>query len=399
MWRHPWLIILAVAAVCVCGVGASIALEAGSSPRRASAPPEHIASSSVDASSWASGSEGLEPAVPASAAPDQSLDNVFSQQLGPGWIGGDSTYSTRLQDGREAFVFADTFIGTAQADGAPSFTGMAHSTELVGALPNLVSDYAGTFAIPLPLIPDTYDPAAIWEPLATYTQGDEQMIVVNEYKGPKGILTMHYTGRSGIAVMSVAANGLPKLSSITLLPTDPSITWGSAVVEGGGYLYLYGADISGVRDAVTGMEVARVPVGESLDISRWAYWTGSRWIPNESNAKVVHTVNDLTGVTRDPDGKGYIGVSVPWGVFKDRTVDLSYSRSPEGPWTAPQPVYSIPEVFQYGGEMAYFPTFHPELSSTPNQLVVSYDLDTDRGLPVLKQNIHSYQPRFITITG
>ena len=51
------------------------------------------------------------------------------------------------------------------------------------------------------------------------------------------------------------------------------------------------------------------------------------------------------------------------------------------------------------GEVAYFPTFHQELSSTPDQLVVSYDLDTDRGLPVLRQNIHSFQPRFITITG
>ena len=97
------------------------------------------------------------------------------------------------------------------------------------------------------------------------------MIVVDEYKGPKGILTMHYTGRSGIAVMSVAANGLPKLTSITLLPTDPSITWGSAVVEVGGYLFLYGADIAGVRDAVTGMEVAaracrRVTGHQQMDV-------------------------------------------------------------------------------------------------------------------------------------
>ena len=44
------------------------------------------------------------------------------------------------------------------------------------------------------------------------------MIFVNEYTGTPGILTLSYTGRSGIAVMAVASKGLPTLSSITLLP-------------------------------------------------------------------------------------------------------------------------------------------------------------------------------------
>ena len=425
--RRPWLTLTVVGLVCASGVGVAVALSAGTSPHPAPVslghPASHPATGGTKgtakpststtgtttstiattttlpaASSWASGGNGLQPAVPPHAVPDQALNNLLAGQLGPGWIGGDSTYSTRLPDGREAFVFSDTVIGTAQPDGTPSITGMAHSSELVGVLPNLVPDYGGTYSAPLSLIPDAYNSQGIWETFATYTQGESQMIFVNEYTGPPGILSLSYTGRSGIAVMSVPSQGPPKPSSVTLLPTDPNTEWGSAVVSSGGYLYVYGADLDLAHHRVYGMKVARVTDGQSLDVNAWAYWNGAQWVAGESNAAVVPTVNELTGVVPNPDGKGFIAVSVPSGVLYDTTVDLSYASSPEGPWTTPQPLYVIPEIKQYAGEMAYFPTFHPELSSG-DQLIVSYNIDTTVGYAVLLHDIHSYQPRFLTITG
>ena len=163
-------------------------------------------------------------------------------------------------------------------------------------------------------------------------------------------------------------------------------------------MYVYGADLDPAHHRVYGMKVARVTDGQSLDVNAWAYWNGSQWVAGESNAAVVPTVNELTGVVPNPDGKGFIAVSIPSGVFNDRTVDLSYASSPEGPWTAPQPVYTIPEIDSTQGETAYFPTFHPELSSG-DQLIVSYNIDTTVGYAVLLHDIHSYQPRFLTITG
>ena len=176
--RRPWLTLTVAALVCASGVGVAVALSAGTSPHPAPVslghPASHPATGGTKgtakpststtgtttstiattttlpaASSWASGGDGLQPAVPPHAVPDQALNNLLAGQLGPGWIGGDSTYSTRLPDGREAFVFSDTVIGTAQPDGTPSITGMAHSSELVGVLPNLVPDYGGTYSAPL----------------------------------------------------------------------------------------------------------------------------------------------------------------------------------------------------------------------------------------------------------
>jgi N-acetylglucosamine-6-sulfatase len=253
-------------------------------------------------SSWAAAGAGeLQPAVPPQAVADPALDNVLAQQLGPGWIAGDSAYSTVLPDGRVAFAFSDSYIGTTQPDGIPTFTGLVHSSELVGTVTNLQSDYGGTYSAPQALIPDTFDPSGIWETAATYAEGDSQMIFVNEYKGPPGILTLRYDGRSGIAVMAVNGSGLPQLSSVALLPADAVTTWGSATMTSGGYRYVYGAVINGPNHSPTGMKVARVSLGQSLDIGLWTYWNGSRWVKGESNAVTVPTGNDLTGVVPNPE--------------------------------------------------------------------------------------------------
>lgn len=400
-------------ALCVSAVGIAVGLSAcGSNPSHHAAakpvPKSTRSTTSTTAttttstlpknSSWAASGSGLAPAIPPQATPDQYLNSIFANQLGPGWVGGDSTYSTKLSDGRVAFVFSDTLIGTAQTDGSVSVNGMAHSSELVGVLPNLVPDYAGSFHAPQSLIPDTADTTGIWETAATYTEGNDQLIFVNEYTGPNGILTLSYTGQSGIAVMSVNGSSLPTPTSVTLLPKDPDTAWGSAIVTSGGYMYVYGADLDRTNHSVYGMKIGRMPVGDSTDVGAWTYWSGSAWVADESSVAVVQTLNDLTGVVADPDGRGFIGVSVPSGLLHDTTVDLSYASSPEGPWSAPQPIYVIPEIRQYEGEMAYFPTFHQELASN-DQLVVSYNLDTTAGYPVLLHDVHSYQPVFLTITG
>src|SRR5580704_763317 len=197
-------------------------------------------SSTGSENAWANVGGGLQPAIPPSATPDTALDSVFESQLGPGWVGGDSTYSTVLPDGRLAFMFSDTLIGTARTDGSAAFTGMARSSELVGTLKHLVPDYGGSYTLPTALIPDSSNSTGVWETAATYTAGRNQLVFVNEFTGPTGILTMSSTGKSGIAVLS-AAGGLPTFRSVTLIPTDNDTQWGSAIVQSRSFLYVYGA--------------------------------------------------------------------------------------------------------------------------------------------------------------
>jgi uncharacterized protein DUF4185 len=337
--------------------------------------------------------------TPASAPTTRTahaLDRVFSDQLGPGWIGGDATYSTELPNGQEAFVFSDTLIGTAQPDGSATFSGLVHNSELVGWLPRLRADYGGTFATPQPLIPDADGNGDAWQVAATYVEHAEQLVFVNEFSPQAGQFGQ-FTGHAGIAVLRLSRHGVPSFSSVVPLSTDPLTQWGNAVVQDNGYTYVYGSVSSSAAGAFAGTKVARVPRGASLLTGAWQYWNGTGWVAGEGNAATIPTVNELTGVVVSRNGSlGYQAVSMAPGLVSDTAVDLSYACSPEGPWSAPVPVYSIPQVPGLPGQIAYMPTFHPELSR-PGVAVISYNVDTTDGLSPLEADIHGYQPRFVLL--
>src|SRR6185369_4369726 len=51
------------------------------------------------------------PPAPQPAVPDAAFDALFTQN-GPGWTGGDGTFSTLLPDGRHLWMWSDSFLGT-----------------------------------------------------------------------------------------------------------------------------------------------------------------------------------------------------------------------------------------------------------------------------------------------
>jgi len=336
------------------------------------------------------------PVTQPTATVASGLENTFSALTGPGWIGADGTYSTELPDGQLSFVFSDTLIGTEQSDGAANLTGFPNNSELVGNLPNLSSNFGGTYGAPQSLIPDTSGSNRWWT-AATYVENGSQLVYVNEFAPvmPNG----QFTGRSGIAVLSLSGTGLPTYSSMTLLPTDPQTTWGHAVVQDGSYTYIFGLDMIQSSGTYVGMKVARVPLGESLNTAAWTYWNDSQWVSGESNAVPINPGSILTGITAQTGGAGYVAVSIPG----NSTVALSYACSITGPWSAPVPVYTIPQVTEYPNEIAYIPTFHPEITGQGG-LVVSYNTNnpgssSNPGPSAVLGNVQEYRPHFLVLNN
>jgi hypothetical protein len=320
---------------------------------------------------------------------DSALTNDISGQLGPGWIAGDASYSTQLPDGREAFDFSDTLIGTAQTDGSATFTGFIHNSELVGTPTNLVGDYGGTETAPTTLVPDSNGGTNQWQVAATYVENGDQLIFVNEFIPVTGSPFDSYVGVSAVLDMSIPSGGLPTLNSVTAIPTDADTQWGNAVTSDATYHYIYGEN-------TTGMKLARVPLNDTLTASDWQYWNGKTWVSSEASAVVLDTTNEFTGVASSGYDGGYMALSIKNSVYDtiDNKVNISYSCTPQGPWSTPAAIYTIPEVTQYPDEIAYMSTFHPELNDSGG-IVASYDIDDLDGLTSLEANIHEYQPRFL----
>jgi hypothetical protein len=335
------------------------------------------------------------PTTAPNALVDVGLNQVFSDQLGPGWIGGDATYSTKLPNGREAFMFSDTLIGTATTGGSGTFS-IAHNSELYGSLHHLKSNYAGSFTSPQPLIPDDQGDGDQWQVAYSYVEDGRQLVFVNEFAPQAGPFDL-YTGRSGIAVLSLQSSGRPAFLSVTELPEDRRTQWGNAVLRTASYTYVYGTAGKPSSGAPVGMRVARVPRGDSLIPDDWRYWDGSAWVIGESNAALVPTSNELTGVMAQNGRQGYEAVSIPGSLLSDWTVDLSYACAPQGPWSPPFAVYAIPHIAGLPHQLSYIPTFHPDLSNR-SRIVVSYNVNTTDGLSPLHLDVHGYQPRFLQLS-
>jgi len=359
--------------------------------------PTPAAAQSGSVGGLGSGVQGndCQPAKQPLVTPDSSLNQVIAGQTGPGWLGGDSTYSTPLPDGQESFVFSDTLTGTIQRYASTRFTGIPHNSELVGDLPNLTADFGGDYGgRPQSLIPDQ-SPGAFWWTGSTYVENGVQLIYVNEYRAVPGNSFGRSTGHSGIAVMSLSSRGQPKLRSITALPTDPRTTWGSAVLHSGPFVYVYGLVRDPSSGTYYGMKVARVRKGLSLTTSAWTYWNGAKWVPGERSATIINPGTILTGVAPQAGSSGFVGVSIPGGSHRGASVALSYACSPTGPWSSLHVIYTIPQIREYQGEIAYTPTFHPELSQ--RGLVVSYNINNPSHPGRVLENVHEYRPQFLLL--
>lgn len=347
----------------------------------------------------ATGEEHCAPATLPKASINTALSQLFATQYGPGWIGGDSTYSARLPDGRMVFTFSDTLVGTAKEDGTASITGMPRNSLLVGPLDALVPVYPGTQEAPQSFIPAREEGKWFWA-FGTYVENDALLIFVNEFDA--GNFFGRFTGKSGIAMIDIPEGKLPRFNRLILLPDAADTAWGRAVLEDGNYRYIYGMATKPGSDAFSGMKIARVPRGQGTQTELWHYWNGGEWQPNAQEAAVLPTTNELDGVMKMPAklGKGYMAVSIPFGVFTDTVLQLSFACSPQGPWSAPATIYTLPEITgpqAYKNEIAYLPTVHPELGEA-GRIIVSYNINTTDGFAAYKSNIHVYQPRFLTLS-
>jgi hypothetical protein len=183
-------------------------------------------------------------------------------------------------------------------------------------------------------------------------------------------------------------------------PDDPSTEepeWGAASALDGPWLYLYGTstrDLPGIHGFA--LRVARVPADEVADQSRWRYWDGRRWGPDEDDA--VPLIGEQGGVSQtlsvwSEDGRWY--ALSKQDEFLGREIVVWPAPSPAGPFGPARAVAELP-CDASTGELRYMPLAHPDLLPRRGTVVVSYS----RNLLDLGQVCAApsrYRPYFIRV--
>ena len=156
-----------------------------------------------------------------------------------------------------------------------------------------------------------------------------------------------------------------------------------------GYIYVYG-----LRGKAKNVMVARVLPEEFEKFSSWRFWDGKTWNPDiAAVANITGRASNELSVTPLKDGR-YAMVFQTDGI--GNTVGLRLSNHPQGPfgpiiklWECQEPKIGK-TIFVYNAKV------HSNLSK-PNELLISYNVNSFDFLNDIKVHPNLYRPRFIRV--
>jgi hypothetical protein len=349
-----------------------------------------VALSLAATTSRAATDEIAAPAV--KVTPDRAFQAMFEaygndNTLLDDWTGADGAMSILLPDGRVVWDFSDTFLGFVNNDGSrppgQPFINNCVIVQANGALAQTL--HGGTAQSPTSLIVPPDQNAWYWVGDMT-VEADRLRIFVMEFirTGP-GIFDFKWIGNA------IASFALPDLTLENVVPThgENNVMYGAAVLEDGGYTYIYGTeDVSGTEKY---LHIARAASGNLL--GAWEFYTGTGWSNDPTaSARLLQGVGNSFSVTKV--GNQYRLFTMNTLVaFSDELVMYSAS-TPAGRFGRRTHIYSTPESQQ--GLFTYDAHVHPEFTDANGRLLISYDVNS-LDFNDLLADVDNYRPRFIRV--
>ena len=316
------------------------------------------------------------------ARPDLLFNRLFTRP-GRGWTGGDGTLSIGLPDGRSVWLFGDTFLGHVRPDGSrPPDSPLIRNCLVVQNGEYLTTLHGGTTRDPTAfLVPQ--DPAAWFWPGDGIVCGDRLLVFYHRFRQvAPGMWGWAWDGTV------IATLQLPALALVAVSPRDEDngVAYGSALLEWGPWIYIYGTETRGV---LKHLHVARAP-RQHLEAA-WQFWTGRQWSPDaQASRSVLAGVSSQFGVV--PLAMGFGLVTMDERTPFSNQVVLYRAAAPTGPWQGPADIYQAPEAD--GAIAAYNPFVHLQFGHAEGYLI-SYNLNDVHDPDRLYGDAALYRPRFI----
>jgi hypothetical protein len=290
-----------------------------------------------------------------------------------GWTGGDGVFTHALPDGRVLWLFGDSFIGG---------TAFVHNSFVIQRGRCLTTLRGGTRDRARALIAPSAPLHWYWPADAIVRRGELQVLLWRFNRRGTGDWAFNYL-RSEVARFS-----LPDLELRGIRPVTAShlVSWGAALMRTPRYTYIYGTTRHGLTQQ---LHVARVR-GDDLR-RRWQYFTGSGWstVPRMS-AAVPMPVSTTFSVMRTRTG--YLLLTQE--PFFGRGMQAYTATFPEGPWTGPTAVGTVPDPG--AGAFVYNGMAHSQWTDDSGALLVGSS-SNGPGWETAVHHRETYVPWFIRI--
>jgi len=310
-------------------------------------------------------------------------DSVYQGMLGlqtNGWLGSDDGESIVLSKQKTLWLFGDTFIGPlsngVRVAGAPMINSTIGIQDRKKSPPDCLTFYWKE---------KNGKPASFF-PHQASTPGDYYWITKGVMlKGELFLFGYCISGGAaeGLLGWTVAGSVLIRVSN----PLDPPERWVqkayplnfgkdntfySALVVKPPYLYLYGI-VEPRQTALARVRIDDLKAGKLTEA--YEYWVngpkGPHWAREATNCVPQFLpVNSECSVQYEPAWKLY--TCFTYDVFIPE-IFLTTAKELTGPWSKPVPIYKIPESDRYSFKvMSYAVRQHPELSSRPGEVILTY---------------------------
>jgi hypothetical protein len=342
------------------------------------------------------GSTSVLSASPGPVRPAPDLDARFA--FSGGWLGADGIYSVALPDGRQAWLFSDTWIGVIK-NGRRDAEGMVNNSIGITRGPGTArftyrreGDLIRALFVP----PDGHGWYWLWAGVVDAGRLFLFATRVESAEGPEGFGFRHFgTAMGEVENLSDEPSAWRVRWRDVPASWAPRVFWGSAALAHGDFVYVYGFIENGQKGLGfrRDMLVARAPSGHLADLTAWRFFDGAGWQADiRQAAPACPDISTEYSVTWIPARGRFLLVNQD--VFLSPTIVARTADHPWGPWSDKIEVYTCPEaaakpnVFCYAGK-------HQPVYSDDRTLVLSYatngDMSAVAGDPSL------YVPRFIRV--
>ena len=344
------------------------------------------------------------PSTPTQGTIDPTFDSYVTEN-GPGWTGGDGTFSLPLPDGTNLWMWSDSYIGTVDPTtrlrqnylltAHNSLTILNQSTgswTTVGYPPKTTSYF-------VPKNPNDW----FWQAAGYVTESSTGTDEVN-------IMLLEWTGSFQLVGHSVATLDWPSLAIKAITPVaglDTSLEWGTKILHIGNFYYIYGLKDPGT-DVKTPYLARTASINNLTNAAKWQFWnaTQGEWLSGESNATQMRGVAAITP-EYSVDQLSYNGgtfymmtgmdpINPPYPLWD--AVTTWYSCAPQGPWSHKTVVYTTPEAGANGCSVGTLFTYnakaHTEFTDSDG-ILISYNVNANDSKDLVCAD--DYMPRFIRV--
>lgn len=333
-----------------------------------------------------SGSEGM------FSEPEAYFSGLFIRDC-CGFTGGDGTYSVLLPDGRNVWIFGDTFLGTVNRDKtrprqSPIYirnSFVVQEGDSLSTLHQKISGRDASMVIPPVGVDGEYMPEdSIW-----FWPGDG-LIEDGRLKVFMSLFSQQDTGMWGFIWEGtwLATYTLPGIveESLVEIPygSISGIHLGHAIMEETDYTYVYGA-----RDGKP--HAARYPAG-NVD-GPWEFYTGSQWSSEPSHAGPMGSMHASEQFTVLKIKEKYVYVTQMEEFSRD--ICSFTSDTPWGPWENRSLLYTTPIPGEDKNLITYNALLHPQFPDK-ERILMSYNMNSFE-LGDHFRNADIYRPRFVWV--